>query len=87
MVEGLKKDEERFNKNFTEDKKINIVKRFRKLNDVDEDSAEYKKSNQLIKYMLCDYKETIKDTRRKVEKKQRTRKLASTEIMNIKGLN
>ncbi len=56
----MKKDEERFNKNFTEDEKINIVKRLRKLNDVDEDSAEYKKSNQLIKYMLCDYKETIK---------------------------
>jgi len=86
MVEGLKKDQEKFNKKFTEDERINIVKRLKKLNDVDEDSIEYKKSNQMIKYILCDYKETVKYTRKKVEKKQR-RKLASTQTLDIEGIN
>jgi len=82
MVEGLKIDQERFNRNYTEDERTNIVKRLRKLNDVEEDSSDYKRSNRLIKYILCDYKETIKDTRKRLEKKQK-RRLASTETLGI----
>jgi len=85
-IEGLEIDQERFNSNFTEDEKTNIVKQLKKLNDVDEDSSDYKMSYRLIKYILCDYRETIKDTRRKIEKKQK-RRLASTETLNLEGVN
>jgi len=72
------------NDKFSEKDKKMIVERLEILNDVEEVSPEQKKSNQLTKHVLCDYRDTIKDTRRKVEKKQSHRKkIASIQTMNI----
>ena len=87
LVEGLFRDQERFRKKFSEEDMNNIVKRLRKLNDLEVDDPEQIRSIQLIRYLLCDYRETVKDTRKRFEKKIRQRKLASTELHKLEGTN
>ena len=49
--------------------KKQISEKLKILNDIDEDSIERKKSDKLIRFVLYDGRETIKNTRKKVEKK------------------
>jgi hypothetical protein len=84
IVEGLLHNEEKFLEKFSEKDKKMIEKRLRTLNDYEDDCPEQKKSNQYVRYTLCDYKDIIKNTRKKLEKNLSNRKkLASTQQLNI----
>jgi len=88
IIEGLLHNEEKFLQKFSETDKNMIEKRLRILNDYEDDSPDQKKSNKMVKYVLCDYKETIKDTRKKLEKNlSKKKKLASTQQLNIPTTN
>jgi len=85
-VEGMLDNEEKFLEKYSEKEKNSIEKKLRILSDIEEGSAEQKKSNKLVRYILCDYKDTIKDTRKKVEKYlSKKKKLASNQaqILNL----
>ena len=49
--------------------KISLENKLKISSDTNEDSIEQKKSNRLVKYVLYNGRETIKNTRKKVEKK------------------
>jgi hypothetical protein len=83
IVEGLLHNREEFEKKYSDREKTLIEKRLRILNDYEEDSAEQKRVNQEIKYVLCDKKELIKETRRNVERKRMNRRLASRQELRI----
>ena len=88
IVEGLAFNKEKFLEKFSEKDKLMIEKRLRILNDYEDNSQEQKKINQQVKYILYEYKETIKDTRKNVERKQSNkRRLASRQELDIEDIN